>query len=153
MGNRAELARVMPALLDHEGVWEGTYRFVDTEGRTVDLYESRIHCEFPDDGPWAYVQRNRYTWPDGRVVEIEFGGELQGERIFWDTERFKGYGWLTHDDIVMLSLDRKDTPGESFTEMIQIGADGIHRARTWQWFRDGKPFQRTLCDERRVSNG
>ena len=150
MGNRQLLQERMPALLAHEGTWEGTYRFVDTKGEVIDQYRSRIHCEFPDTGPWAYVQKNHYSWPDGRVFETQFGGELQGERIWWDTDRFSGFGWVTHGDIVMLTLERKDTPGESFSEMIQIGADGIHRARTWQWFRDGRPFQRTLCDERRT---
>jgi hypothetical protein len=30
--------------------------------------------------------------------------------------------------------------------------DGRTRARTWQWFRDGTPYQRTLCDEWRVAD-
>lgn len=149
--NRAQLQKVMPAMLAHEGTWEGTYRFVDMNGSVTDEYKSHIVCEFPDDGPWVYVQKNHYAWDDGRVFETEFGGELQGDRIFWDTDRFSGFGWVTHNDIVMLRLDRKDNPGESFSEMIQIGADGMHRFRTWQWFRDGRPFQRTLCDERRVT--
>jgi hypothetical protein len=31
--------------------------------------------------------------------------------------------------------------------MIQLSDDGKNRARTWQWFKDGKCFQRTLIDE------
>ena len=150
MGHRAELQRLMPAMLLHEGTWVGTYRFVDLDGNTVDEYQSRIECVFPDDGPWVYVQKNHYAWADGRVFENEFGGELKGDRIWWDTDRFSGFGWTTRDDIVLLTLERKDNPGESFSEVIQIAPDGIHRARTWLWFRDGKPFQRTLCDERRA---
>ena len=150
MGHRAELKKRMPALLLHEGTWTGTYRFINQDGKLIDEYESRIECVFPDDGPWVYVQKNFYEWPDGRVFETEFGGELKGDRIWWDTDRFSGYGWTTHDDIVMLTLDRKDNPGEQFSEMILLGADRNYRARTWQWFRDGRPFQRTLCDERRV---
>jgi len=150
VGNRAELEKHIPAMLLHEGTWEGTYRFVDLEGNVTDQYSSHIQCVFPDDGPWVYVQKNHYAWPDGRVFETEFGGELRGNRIWWDTDRFHGYGWATHDDIVLLTLDRKDNPGESFSEMILMAPDGVHRARTWHWFRDGKLFQRTLCDERRV---
>ena len=150
MGQRDKLEDRMPALLLHEGVWEGTYRIVSRDGELIDAYASRIECIFPDDGPWVYVQKNRYRWPDGRVFETEFGGELHGDRIWWDTDRFSGYGWTTCDDIVMLTLDRKDNPGESFSEMITLAPNRDYRARTWQWFRDGKPFQRTLCDERRV---
>jgi hypothetical protein len=34
--------------------------------------------------------------------------------------------------------------------MISISDDGATRARTWQWFKDGSPTRRTLCDEWRV---
>ena len=151
MSHRAQIERVMPAMLLHEGVWEGTYRIVDLEGRVTDQYASRIECMFPDDGPFAYLQKNHYTWDDGRTMQLEFGGEIRGDRLYWDTERFSGYGWATDDDIVLLTLDRKDEPGVSFTEMIVLAPNRNHRARTWHWFRDGKLFQRTLCDERRVS--
>ena len=49
-----------------------------------------------------------------------------------------------------LRLERKDEPGVRFTEMIELSDDGRSRARTWQWFRDGVPFKRTLCDEWRI---
>ena len=151
MSNREALAAVMPAMLRHEGCWEGTYRFVDADGQLTDEYSSRIDCLFPDDGPFVYVQKNHYAWPDGRVFENEFGGELRGDRIWWDTDRFSGYGWVTADDIVMLTLDRKDEPGVSFTEIIMFCPDPRYRTRTWHWFREGRLLQRTLCEERRVS--
>lgn len=151
MGHRDDIKAVMPAMLRHEGVWEGTYRVVDLDGRIVDEHASRVECRFPDNGPYVYAQRNRFTWPDGRVYEAEFGGVLRGERIYWDTDRFSGYGWATQDDVVLLTLDRKDRPGETFTEVIVLAPDGSHRARTWHWLRDGRLFQRTLCDERRIS--
>jgi hypothetical protein len=50
----------------------------------------------------------------------------------------------------MLKLDRKDEPGVSFIEMISLSSDRRTRARTWQWFRNGDPFRRTLCDEWRT---
>ena len=150
MGHREELEQRMPAMLLHEGVWEGTYRFIGLDGGVTDQYASRIECIFPDEGPYAYVQRNHYAWDDGRTFEMEFGGTLEGNRIYWDTDRFSGYGWTTDEDILMLTLDRKDEPGVSFTEMIMFAPDRNHRARTWHWFRDGKLFQRTLCDEHRV---
>ena len=151
MGNREALEKLMPAMLLHEGTWEGSYRFVDLDGNTTDQYSSRVICSFPDDGPYAYMQKNRYVWDDGRTAEFEFGGEIRGDRLWWDTDRFSGYGWTTDDDIIMLTLDRNDEPGVSFTETILLAPNRDYRARTWHWFRDGRLFQRTLCDEHRVA--
>ena len=128
----------------------GRYRHIDTDGVLLDEHETRVECVFPETGPYAYVQRNRFEWPDGRTREVEFGGVLEGDRIFWDTDTFAGYGWTTRDGVILLTLDRKDLPDASFTEIIVLGPGGDDRARTWHWFRDGALFQRTLCDERRL---
>ena len=151
MSNRGKLAAIMPAMLLHEGSWRGRYRVVDLEGRVTDEHSSHVQCEFPDDGEFCYVQRNRFSWDDGREFESEFGGRLEGDRILWDTDRFSGFGWATQDNVVLLTLERKDEPGCHFTEVIVLSPDHSHRARTWHWFRDGELYQRTLCDERRVS--
>jgi hypothetical protein len=50
-----------------------------------------------------------------------------------------------------LNWTREDQPDLYFYEMIQHAANGVDRARTWQWFRNDKCHQRTLIDERRVS--
>jgi hypothetical protein len=128
---RDALAKAMPALFAHEGLWDGTYRHLDHDAQLIDQHRMRTRCEFPANGAYAYVQHNHLIWPD--------------------TDRFYGHGWETRDNVLMLTLHRKDEPGVRFTEMIQISDDGESRARTWQWFRDGNPFRRTLCDERRIS--
>lgn len=144
-------ADAMPAMLRHAGTWEGEYRHLDRDGTQVDFHLMTTVCEFPESGPWAYVQHNTLRWPDGRVVERSFPGSFDGTLLRWDTDRFAGFGWETHSGIVMLRLDRKDEPGVRFTEMIELSDDGRTRARTWQWFRDGTPFRRTLCDEWRIA--
>lgn len=143
----------MPALLRHEGTWVGRYQTVDLDGRVVDEHESRVECVFPDAGPWHYLQRNRFQWSDGRVHEVEFGGVLRDERIFWDVETFSGYAWTTADDVILLNLARKDRENASFLEIIVAGEDGETRGRTWHWFEKGRLFQRTLCNERRIEDG
>jgi len=154
VSNREALQRAMPALLAHEGVWTGRYRSVDLDGRTVDEHASRVECVFPGDGPWHYLQRNRFEWADGRVRESEFGGRLAGERLVWDVDTFSGRAWTTDAGIVLLELERKDQPDTRFTEIIVLGDDGASRARSWHWFRNGTFFQRTLCDEvRGASSG
>lgn len=144
------LARLMPEVLEHRGVWVGHYRHLDTQGNTLDLHQSRVECVFPAEGEVVYVQRNQFSWDDGREYQVEFGGVIQHEKIYWDTDTFKGYGWVASPNVFLLELERKDEPGAWFYESIVMGADKKHRARTWHWFRDGQCYKRTLCDEHRL---
>jgi hypothetical protein len=145
------IAEAMPALFAHAGTWEGVYRHVDRDFTLVDQHRMTTVCQFPADGPYAYVQHNHLRWDDGREVKRVFGGVYRDGRLWWDTDRFSGHGWETREGVLMLKLDRKDEPGVHFIEMITLSGDGAARARTWQWFRDGIPFRLTLCDEWRVS--
>ncbi len=150
MSNRTALKRVMPAMLLHDGWWDGWYRHFDAEGALLDQHKVKTHCEFPDEGDWHYIQHNWLTWENGESAVYEFGGKLDGSIIRWDTEGFRGYGWQTGEDSLMLMLDRLDVPGSYYIEMINVAPAGETRARTWQWFKDGKPWKRTLCDEWRI---
>lgn len=150
MSNRAALAAVMPAMLRHEGLWDGWYRHYDIEGVLLDVHRVKTRCEFPDAGAWHYIQHNWLTWDDGRSAHYEFGGRLVGDHLVWRTDRFSGYGWQTAEDTLMLKLDRADVPGAYYIEMINIAPDGQSRARTWQWFQAGHPWKRTCCNEARI---
>jgi hypothetical protein len=143
-------AEAMPNMLRHAGDWEGVYRHVARDFTLVDQHRMWTRCEFPADGPYAYIQSNRLTWADGRTEERRFPGVFRHGLLHWDTDRFSGTGWETHGGVVMLRLDRKDIPDAHFTEMIELSADGQSRARTWQWFEGGLPVRRTLCDEWRI---
>lgn len=137
-------------MLAHEGRWEGVYTHIDTAGRVLERHQSSVTCVFPETGPYAYVQYNRFTWDDGRVVETQLPGVLREGKLWWDTDTFSGCAWQTDDDLILLNLKRKDDPGAHFVEIIALGASGVDRARTWHWFKDGALFKRTLCDERLV---
>ncbi|TRW15334.1 hypothetical protein FMM06_14810 [Glacieibacterium frigidum] len=141
----------MPSMARHEGVWEGIYRHVDLDGVLLDTHRVTVRCELPDDGPYPYIQHNHFVWEDGREHRATLPGILRDGRLWWDVETFHGYSWETLDGILMLNLTRKDEAGANFFEMITLGSTGEHRSRTWQWFRDGKLYKRTLCDERLVS--
>ena len=124
---------------------------VDADGTLIDQHASRVECVFPADGEFAYLQRNRFEWPDGRVQTAEFGGALRDGRVFWDTERFYGYGWATDGDVLLLRLTRRDEPETTFTEIIALEDGQNRRFRTWHWFQNGVPVRRTLCDEQRMA--
>lgn len=149
-GNRQAIAAAMPAMLRHEGCWDGWYRDVDLDGRLIDERRVRTRCEFPDEGEFHYLQHNILRWADGREASYDFGGRVDGTRLLWCTDRFTGFGWQTCEDTVMLRLERLDVANAHYLEMISIAPDNATRARTWQWFRDAKPWKRTLCDEWRV---
>ncbi|MEM9287409.1 MAG: hypothetical protein AAGA36_03650 [Pseudomonadota bacterium] len=149
MGNKAALKRVMPTMLNHEGVWVGEYQHIDLEGHIVDAHSSHIVCEFPDDGPYAYVQYNTFTWPDGQVFKAELPGTLKDGALWWDVDTFHGKAWETTEGLILLHLVRKDLEGGEFFEIIVPGGDGKTRARTWHWFQYGTLFKRTLCNEKR----
>lgn len=150
MSNRVALAAVFPSILRHEGVWTGIYTHLDEQAAIVDRHEAEVRCEFPEHGPFAYVQHNRFRWPDGREQTARLDGELRGERLWWDTPAFHGWAWETREGLILLDLERKDDPGARFYEIIVTAPDGKTRARTWHWFREGRLFKRTLCDERRA---
>lgn len=147
------LAEAMPTMSRHEGVWEGVYRHLDADGALVDIHRTTVRCEFPDEGPHAYVQTNHFVWDDGREYRAVLPGTFRDGRLWWNVDTFHGYSWETDDGIQLLNLTRKDEPGANFFEMITIGSTGQFRSRTWQWFRDGQLYKRTLCDERLVSRG
>jgi hypothetical protein len=141
------LEQLMPEILAHQGVWEGEYQHIDMNGTVIDRHASRVECVFPNHGDVVYIQRNHFSWSDGRKHQLEFGGVIVNDRIWWDTETFSGFGWQAAANIFLLELNRKDIPGASFSEAIIMGPSKRDRARTWHWFKDGKCFKRTLCNE------
>jgi hypothetical protein len=149
----ATLKQRMPLLARNEGVWEGWYRYYDAAGGKTDEHKSRLLCRFP--GPDEYRQTNHYYWADGRKEVREFPSRLAGDRIVFHTEID---GWAAEVPLdenrrtLMLHWKRRNEPGLYLYEMIQLSDCGNFRARVWQWFRGDRLAQRTLVDERRVSD-
>lgn len=147
MGIRDE----MPLLARHEGEWHGTYTFVDREGNVIDKHRSVITCEFPAEGEFPYFQTNHYTWDDGKEEHIKFPATYHDGKIWFDTERIKGFCWEVDDKVIVLTWVYQKDPSVSLYEMIHLDASGTNRSRTWQWMKDGVCFQRTLIDEKKIS--
>jgi len=145
------LASIMPNVVKHEGLWRGVYTHVDETGTLIDRHQSQVECIFPVSGDIVYIQKNHFTWDDGREYRAELPGTLKDAKIWWDTDTFSGYAWETSCGLTLLNINRKDIPGAYFYEMIAMGDTGEFRSRTWHWFKGGKLFKRTLCEERRVA--
>jgi hypothetical protein len=144
------LQQSMPSLFAHQGVWEGRYRIVNLQGDTLDQHRSRIEVNFPETGP-HYLQRNHFSWDDGRELKVEHPGFFRDGMLRWNTEHIEGAAWEAGERCIVLRWRRPDTPGSELTELIALGEGAQHRARTWHWFRDGVCYQRTLIDEQRVT--
>lgn len=155
----AEFRRRLPLLVHSEGVWEGWYRYYDAAtGALTDQHRSRLFCRLMTDAdaPFPYHQTNYYFWEDGRHELREFPAWYHDGRVWWDNDLISGWAsQMSPDDncrSTVLNWTRKGEPDLFLYEMIQHSDDGVHRARTWQWFRKGVCFQRTLIDEKRVSH-
>ncbi len=140
----------MPVLVRHEGDWEGTYTLIDTQGQIIDKHESHLTCQFPENSPYSYYQINRYKWPDGRQEEHQFPATYRDKAIWFDTERIQGKAWEVDNATIILWFSYKGMPGTYLYEMIQISSCNNYRARTWQWFKNDKIYQRTLIQEERM---
>ena len=151
-----DLKRHMPNLARHEGVWDGSYRYYDAEGNQTDEHRSRLVCRITGDDDVPYHQTNHYSWADGKTEVRDFRTRYEFGRIIFDNELI--YGWcseIPEDDwhrTLMLYWQRQNERGVELYEMIQLSDCGNYRSRTWQWFRDGRLFQRTLIDEQKVSS-
>jgi hypothetical protein len=149
--DKTAFAKLMPAMMAHEGVWEGIYRHVNLDGSLYDEHQARVTCEFPDSGPNPYIQHNLFTWSDGRTQTTTLPATYREGALWWDVTTFHGKAWETESGLILLELWRKDLPGAWFWEIICLAKGGQSRARTWHWFdANGQLFRRTLCDERRV---
>ena len=149
----------MPILASNEGVWEGIYRYYDAKtGVMTDEHKCRLLCRLVADdntGDEKYYQTNHYYWADGRYEKREFPAEYRDGRVWWDNDLIKGWAAeMQPDDFhrsTCLNWTRQSDPGVYLYEMIQNSDDRKNRARTWQWFRDGLCFQRTLIDEKFIT--
>jgi hypothetical protein len=146
------IKREMPLLARHAGVWAGTYRFITPQLELLDQYDFRIRVSFPDDddGGITYRQESHYTWPDGREYELTFEAQYGGNGMVELAGRLAGHIRELDDRTIYLNFSFDDQPGVDVCEMIQLADNNNDRARTWHWFKDGKLFQLTLVDERRV---
>jgi hypothetical protein len=143
------IREAMPLLARNEGVWEGWYLYVDITGKLVDRHRSRLFCRITESGD--YHQTNHYFWEDGRVEVRDFPARYEDGRIWWDNEFISGWAAAMspddHNRSTCLNWTRTGEPDMYLYEMIQLSDDGLSRSRTWQWFKKGRCFQRTLIDE------
>ncbi len=150
-----DIAKEMPLLARHEGVWDGVYTYFNDANEKIDEHASRLLCRIPEDGPHPYHQTNHYRWADGKTEMRDFPAEYRDGRIWWDNDLIQGWAAEVPLDeykrTMMLYWQRTGDPSLYLYEQIQIADDGQSRCRTWHWIRDGKLETRTAIQERFVT--
>ncbi len=151
------IREAMPLLCENEGIWEGWYRYYDAAtGALTDQHKSRLICRLiGEPGREEYHQTNHYFWDDGRIDVRDFPAWYEDGRIWWNNDLIQGWAAAMQPDdfnrSTCLNWTRHNEPDVYLYEMIQVNEDRTKRARTWQWFRNGECYQRTLIDERLVT--
>lgn len=143
-----DMARRFPVLARGCGHWTGTYTHLDAAGALIDEHAVETRSDFPADGTADFRLRIHNRWADGRESRIELLADYRNDRLEW---RDRLVGWMDEIDAqtVYLNFTYADDPSIRVCEMIQVSPDGMHRARTWHWFRDDVLFKVTLVRERR----
>ena len=136
-----------PVFDKHHGAWEGTYTLMDRSGRILDTHQSRLECRIEGD---TWLQKNIYTWADGRSETKEFTGAFTPTGLIFDTPRLKGSAHEADARVITLRWTYTHEPGNEYAEVITLISD-THRARTWQHFEQGEFTKLTVIDERKVS--
>ena len=139
------------------GVWKGTFRRYDAEGKLTAEFPSEIIARFKREGNSArYHQTNRYQLPDSKLQVIESIGEVRDGRIWFANERVDGWSMEVAQDtsrrMTVLMMNFKDGSGSYVHEVISLSDDGKKRSRATQFLKDGKIIRRTLIDEEKVTD-
>jgi hypothetical protein len=149
-----DLRTAMPVTARQEGVWRGTFRRIDAEGKVIETFPTEITIRFPTSGPFQYEQTNIYR-PEGKPeVVIPTKGNFDGERIVFENQRVRGWAMDDKGDrnnrTTLLFIENLDGTGSYMYETIHVSDDGNRRARVAQFFdAKGALQRRTLVDETR----
>ena len=144
------LARKIPTLMTCEGHWSGESQHYNNEGSLLEKHEVHVRHQFPEAGPYAHIQHNRFTWDNGREHVLEQKSVFADGKLWWESGPFQGCIWETDFGNVLVNITQTSRPRLCLNEMICLEPNGVRRSRVRQWFKDGKLFRRTLSRERRI---
>ena len=133
---------------EHEGVWEGSYRYLNADGSQKDFHKSVLFQKI-EGNVWHQV--NLYKWEDGKTRAFYFPGTFDKDGVMiMDNPRL--YATIRVDERnVLMNWQYKEVAGSNNWEIISLPSDGT-RARTWQLTVGGEVSGFTLISEKRTSS-
>ncbi|MEB3335523.1 MAG: CpcT/CpeT family chromophore lyase [Cyanobacteriota bacterium] len=144
----------LPALARQMGLWEGTFRRYDAEGRLLDAFpssvEQRLHHQ---DGRWHYRQWSRFPQAAEEPRLIEASGEILQGRLHFASGRLRGWAMDVPEapGTTVLLMESRDGSDRRVQEISQLADGGRRRFRVSQTLQDGQLVGRSLIDEHKVA--
>ena len=153
--SKEQMLRRMPVMARMEGVWEGEFRRVDSEGALIEAVPSRVIVRFlPDGEAYDYHQVNITRPGEEGEQRIESQGKWDVDRLRFSNARLNGWAQdLATDPSGLTSVFRMnftDGSGLAVSEIVSLSEAGKRRMRATQYIRDGRIARRTLINEKRV---
>ena len=146
-----------PDMARQQGVWKGTFRRYDADGKLTAEFPSEIIARvISKDGKQVFHQTNRYSPAGAAQQVIESYGEIRDGRIWFENERLSGWSMDIPADAsgrgAVVVMDYKDGSGQYVYEIVARSQDGKSRSRATQYLKDGKIQRRTLIDEVKITD-
>jgi hypothetical protein len=148
--SKKDLAARFPIVVQQEGVWRGTFRRYDAEGKLTAEFASTITIEIdPNDHKKPYKQTNFYTFKDGKTQTIESFGTFEGDKLVFNNDQIEGWAKAidTTQRTMVISMRYKDGSNREVSEIVSLSADGKKRCRATQYMKDAVIERRTLIEE------
>lgn len=143
----------LPALARQMGVWEGTFRRYDAEGRLRDTFSSTVVQRLEArEGGWHYSQISLFPEAADGPRRIEATGRMEGGRLWFQSERLEGWAMDVPEapGTTVVLFESRDGSHLRVQEISQLSEGGRRRLRTTQTLRDGQLLSRSHIDERKT---
>jgi hypothetical protein len=144
----------LPALARQMGLWEGTFRRYDAEGRLLEAFPSTVEQRLDhQNGRWLYHQRSRFPLAATEPRLIEARGEILNGRLHFSSGRLRGWAMDVPEapGTTVLLMESGDGGDRRVQEISQLADGGRRRFRVSQTLQDGRLVGRSLIDERKVA--
>ena len=153
--DRAEGGPELPALVKQQGVWRGSFRRYDAGCDLLETLPSTVTIRVLEEaGHWLYNQSNLFGPEDAPLRRIEARGELHSGRVWFASERYRGWAMdLPGEQPAagsLLVMHPHDPADPEVHEIISCSSDGRRRWRVAQMLKEGRLVGRTVIDEERL---
>jgi hypothetical protein len=149
------LALGLPDLARQMGVWEGTFRRYDAEGRLLDVVASTVVQGLEArEGRWHYSQTSLFPRAASGPQRIEASGQIEGGRLHFQSERLGGWAMDVPEapGTTVLLFESRDGSNLQVQEISQLVDGGRRRWRTTQILQEGRLLGRSHIDEHKTSD-
>ncbi|MCU0570837.1 MAG: DUF3598 family protein [Oculatellaceae cyanobacterium Prado106] len=150
-GGEGDRPPVPPIFLRHVGTWQGEYIKTDTRGQFLSSFVGTFTVNIEG---ITYRQTNRYTYADGRRLQLDFEGIFEQGILKMSSSSYSDFAAIAWDagqeTIGFRVVKTQDDACIEFMETMMLrSAD--HRVRSTQAYRNGVFDGISFIEETRIS--